>query len=810
MQRSASLLKILLLVSILVVSGPLAAWQAAVAPNEGSQREKKPLTVGIVTDGDRRALPVERQFMPLLVEETTNLLEREYDVRFPESKILRSNWSVPEIRRNFQALLNDPDVDVVVCMGVLATLEACTNGPYDKPVFGPFGIDSSLPGVPFKGGSSGVKNLNYLITPGNLRQDARVIRTMKSVKRVHLVADQLFAQIIPGLTKHVSDSFAAEGMDIQLVNASDNAEQVLAQLPPTTEFVYLAPLLRFSDEERDALYQQLIRRGLPSFSLLGRKEVERGVLAGTAAASDYLRWYRRLALNIQRALMGEDPGTFSVIVHEKSRLTLNMGTAREIGWYPSWELQNSAELVNEEPRAVDRRLTMKDVVLTAIDRNPQIKALEAQVEATRQAVNQVRANRLPQLDASVTGLQVDDNTAASSFGAQPEKQTTGSVSLSQVLFSEEINSAVRAQELNLIASQSELESVKLDLAEVAANRFLNFLKARTLYHIQKDNLSRSMSHLETSQTRRNIGIGNPSEVYRWESQVARDKQTAIESQAQMHAALYALNQVMNEPAQELLLDAVEPNLMDPEMITGHGRLQPYVANALAFEKFRAFMVEVGLKNAPELARLDALIEAKRRLVVADKRAYYLPTVALQGKYDYEFDRSGAGTTGLAFPGTDLPEREDDGWNVALNVSLPLFQGGARKATLKRDTYEQLQLEMTRESAAQNIELDIRASLRQVGAAAAAIDLSRAAADAARKNMELIDDSYRKGVASALDVLDAQNAALVADQSAANSLYDFMLDLIAFQRAAANMDFFMSSAERDAFFERLKTFYEAHR
>jgi outer membrane protein TolC len=95
----------------------------------------------------------------------------------------------------------------------------------------------------------------------------------------------------------------------------------------------------------------------------------------------------------------------------------------------------------------------------------------------------------------------------------------------------------------------------------------------------------------------------------------------------------------------------------------------------------------------------------------------------------------------------------------------------------------------------------------MGASFAAIDLSREAAAAARRNFDLVRDSYARGVVSILDLLDAQNQALVAELVAANEVYRFVIDLMEVQRAVGRYDFFATPEERDDFFERLETFIE---
>ena len=47
---------------------------------------------------------------------------------------------------------------------------------------------------------------------------------------------------------------------------------------------------------------------------------------------------RRIALNIQSTLLGDDPGSLPIAFSVKSRLMINMTTARAIGISPSFEV----------------------------------------------------------------------------------------------------------------------------------------------------------------------------------------------------------------------------------------------------------------------------------------------------------------------------------------------------------------------------------------------------------------------------------------------------------------------------------------
>ena len=83
---------------------------------------------------------------------------------------------------------------------------------------------------------------------------------------------------------------------------------------------------------------------------------------------------------------------------------------------------------------------------------------------------------------------------------------------------------------------------------------------------------------------------------------------------------------------------------------------------------------------------------------------------------------------------------------------------------------------------------------------------RLAAEASGKNLELVVDSYSLGAISIIELLDAQNAALVSEEAASNAVYDFLIDLMQVQRAIGKFDIFQTDQDRDAFYDRLDAYF----
>jgi len=196
---------------------------------------------------------------------------------------------------------------------------------------------------------------------------------------------------------------------------------------------------------------------------------------------------------------------------------------------------------------------------------------------------------------------------------------------------------------------------------------------------------------------------------------------------------------------------------------------------------RDFLVQEGLDASPELGQLDASIEAQERTIRLARREFWLPTFSLFGDVTQTFDKDGEGSSPPSIGNQTLPTKDDTDWTAGVVATLPLFEGGGKTATLRRSREELSGLKYQRIATANSIEKRILDAIYLIRVSYPSITLTVDAADAARKNLTLVTDLYLRGTKSIIDLIDAQNRALVADQLAANAVYDFLIDLMTVQR-----------------------------
>lgn len=765
--------------------------------------------IGVVIDGPWERNQGARQ---VFENEILELLSEEFEVRFPEDKFLVADWTKPEILKATERLLSDPEVDVVLTMGVIASNEVSKRGPLPKPVIAPFVLDAALQNLPSSAGGSGIKNLNYIAIPTTFKRDLKAFLEIVPFTQMAFLMNDFVYQAVPEIREGTPPA-AKEGfgVEVTVIPVGQSADEALNALAPGVEAVYIASLTRLLPGEFERLVQELNRRNLPTFALFGRPEVEMGILAGLNPDL-FPRLARRVALNLQRILLGEEPGKIPYAFAPGQELVINMTTARQIGVYPPWGVYTEAVKIAEEKKETVRTLILQNAVLEGVAANLDLQTKNFEVQAGEQAVKEARSGLLPQINLSLTGLQIDRDRAGA---FQAERTLTGSATLTQAIYVDGAwaNYSIRK---NLQRSlEQEREALRLDIAREVAAAYLYVLGAKTVERIQEENLKLSHSNLELARVREAVGYSGPAEVYRWESEIAGNRQQLINANAQRNLAEIQLNRLLNRPLEESF-ETREVSIEEAGILSERGRLFKYMNNRLSFRTLRSFFVAEGLAASPEVQQLDAAIAARERLLTGARRSLFLPDLAAQAEFSRIFKKSGVGSREAApldpaSPLAPLLESFDpgdnDNWSVALNLSFPLYDGSAKYARKDNALQTLLQLRSERKSVAEKIEQRIRSASHVMGASYAAIKQSKDAAEAANKNLELVIDSYSQGVLDITQLLDAQTAALIANEAQANSIYQFLVDLMELERAIGTAYLLQTPEERESFYNRLDDYFK---
>ena len=741
------------------------------------------INIAILTDGPT---PNFQRLQSLFTEELLGLTDGEFDIRFDETRSLDGNWSIEEIGTALKHLQHDPKVDIVLALGFVSSLVASRSDELLKPTFAPMVLDSNLVNLPRSGNTSGVRNLNYLTEEVRFTDDVIAFSDIVEFDHLVLLVDKTIYDSIPELAEKGLNWAAELGIQLSYVLNEAENEDLLAKLPSDADAVMVAALPRLNARSRHSLIDKFIERGLPSYSLIGTSPVEQGMLAATAPDSDWARLARRNALNIQAVLLGEHAGDQSVSFRHKRQLTINMDTARKLNISPRFDVLSGAALLNEDTTEHSQTWDLASVAKQAIDANLDIKASATGLKANAELETQSRSLLRPQFNTSIGVTQINNDNPGVLAGQNAERTTSAAIELSQVIYSEPTLASIEIEhhaQAARVASHKELE---LDTVQRATVGFLNILKAQTLVNIRRRSLSLSRTNLDLANDRVLLGSTSASDQYRWQSEVATSRQDLLAAQAQLEQSKDALNRLIGRPITERF-NTTPASIEDPSLLVSNKQLTNIINNQRAFDALGSFFVQSGIKNSPEISNINAQIASSKRQLTSSRKAFWSPTVSLSGRLSHTLDES---------PDLASSREDDSNWQVAVNLTLPLHQGGNRKSKVSQAAYNLQLLTIRKAAIIEDVEQSVRANLHAVQGSFPAIELAQAAANAAQKNLQLVQDNYNQGNVSIIDFLDARDASLNADQRATDAVYDFVIDLMNLQRASAEFDFFLDAASLD--------------
>ncbi len=758
----------------------------------------KSVTIAVVRDGDSGRLD---QRIDGVKKELVNLAGREFSLKFKAAPAFNAGWEKERIAPALESALADPEVDLVYAAGFLVTEAAVAiSRNLKKPVIAGVAHDSELMGL--AGGKKADlvgKNLVLITIPGSIKKDIDAFRELVPFNELHVLVDGKLAEISKHAAKYVTELAREKKLSIKVVPVGDSAGGVAARLSGARA-VYLTPLIRMEEAEIGRVVEGINDLKIPSFSMLGRPAVQRGVLSGRWPAVE-ARIQRRVALNIYQILLGEAPERLNTRLSLPGRLLLNIETAEKIGYNaPLSAFTGDVEWVGERKKREGARLTLEGAMARAAVHNIDMAVAGDLVHIARGAEDHARSAFLPQVYGTTGYRQIDGDRARSSFGSAPERLTTFEVGLRQTLYDDGIITGYKTAGLRRMAAGDEMASVRLDRMDEAGKRFLNCLAARAIHRIEKDNLAVTEKNLQLARVRRDVGRAGPEELLRWEAEEAQRKGAVIDAAQSVELAFTALNQSLGKrqterpAAVDIRIKADESYFLDNRF---HRRI-----NLLGnMEEFEASAVDLAIENSPEINALEKNIASAKLVLARLGRRYYLPKVTAGASYTRNIDKAGEGVgPAIDIPGLSSPD--DNEWAVSLEVTLPFYEGGGRAADIRRATAELNRLVHTRERTRQLIEQRTRSAIFSLSKSWPNIFLTRKAAERAGKNLSLVQDLYARGKATVTDIIDAQNHRLRREQNAALTVYAYLSDLLSFQRAVSWFEWEKDEGERDALLKRL--------
>ncbi len=734
--------------------------------------------IGVVTDGGSAR---SGDYFDLVASSLADLSGTEYQLEFVRE--FNADFSLESVENELRRALADPRVEVVFAAGPMAT-EIAANLPTsvrNKPVFGGFPELSDRRGdLVTEDGKSAVPNFTFAATPQRVSSDLTMLRRLTGAETIHVVMDEGSAEQIRANPTEVATMSERVGAKLALHALRSSADEALDIIPADAEAAYITVLPRFVDVQAVKLLAGLADRGTFTLTLIGPA----GVLAGATAslAADLDRTLaRRSAVSLHQLCRGTNTKELDVYVPSQDQLFINSRVADQLGWTPDYETYLSAEFTARPASKNAAPLVFEDAMDMAAENNADARVVREGVNAADADRRIARSALLPRLDLNAEhGVSRIDSRINPNFPANGHAGSYG-VELSQILFDDSFWSGFRAQRRLAEAAEFDALSAELDARAGGGSAYLRWVLAHRLHEIEDSNRALSVDNLRLARLRVEIGAAEPSEVYRWEAEVARARARTQRRLSDREATRSELNRVMGAPREARWQPRSIP-IRDTAVRFMDKTLAPVVSAEAWSERLHLYFQRLAVERAPELASFDHAIEAQGIILGQKRRAYFAPSVAVQGGVDHVVEGA-----------EDISTDSELQWTAGVSLSLPLFESGRRSADIDKQRALVRQLDAQRQSAVERIETRTRTTIDRMAADHANIRLSRRAVEAAEKNYRSIEEKYSQGAATILDLLDAQSGLLLQRQEAESAVYSYLIGIVDLQRAIA---WFESTAEAD--------------
>jgi outer membrane protein len=422
-------------------------------------------------------------------------------------------------------------------------------------------------------------------------------------------------------------------------------------------------------------------------------------------------------------------------------------------WLPIL-LMHLCVFLTARPGAARNKITLRDCIDTAIKNQPTIRAAQAKLEAGKGREKQAFSGYLPQITASTSyseanqngGALVEPNQNGGAFADNITKSYNTTLTVNQMLYDfGRTGNAYDLARLNSRSAELEAERVKLDVILNVKQAYFDLLQAQRLVFLSRKTLEQAENHLKQAEAFFRAGSKPIFDVTRAEVEKNSMRLNLINSNNNMRISSIALNNAMGiDPEGQIEIDDI---LSTPPAV-------------VSFEEVKA----EAFKNRPDLQKAESDIEAAVARVRAEE-ANYFPSLALNGDYNWA-----NGTTEIGTLQWDVKNT----WNVDIALSIPLFEGGLTSGKVSEARSNLHLIEAQRDTLRQSIIIDICRFYGDMESAKVRIEVMESSLQKATENFAIAQGRYEEGVGPYIDLSDAQVSSIKAETDYVQSLYDFQI------------------------------------
>ena len=413
-------------------------------------------------------------------------------------------------------------------------------------------------------------------------------------------------------------------------------------------------------------------------------------------------------------------------------------------------LYNTLTFGQQQPKEWDLRSCINYALLN----NIQIKKQQQSVETSKVNFEQSKAEKLPNLNASL-GQSFTNQTEAVAGSSGQHQSIAGNYSLSSnmMLYNGlKINNTIKQQELNVKSSELGVKESENNIELAITTAYLKILYARESV-INAENI---LASSETQSNRAKIlyesGYISESNYAQVQSQYSNDKYSLVQARNSQNTLVLQLKQLLELGINEDL-EIKFPELDDSQV------LKPLPSKQDVYN--------TALKVMPEVENGDVNIDiAQSELLIA--KAGLLPSLSVGASMS-----SGYNSINSEMYTTQVANKFNQ--NVGLSLNIPIFNKKEVKSSISRAQIGIETAKLNKADIEKTLLTEVETAWLDAGSAQERFSAAVEQLKATQLSYSLVEDQFNLGMKNTVDLITEKNKFLSAQQEYLQAKYTAILN-----------------------------------
>ena len=417
---------------------------------------------------------------------------------------------------------------------------------------------------------------------------------------------------------------------------------------------------------------------------------------------------------------------------------------------------------NSEPVATSSEplvLTLQQALEIALSENPTVQIADKTIETKKYAKKGTYASLWPEISASATYQRYIKKQTFHIMGQTMEVGTannySGGISAAMPVVNAQLWKSLKLSSMDVELAVEQARSSRIDMVEQVSKAFYQVLLAKDSYDVYKRVYDNAVNNHKIVEKRYSLGQVSEYDFIRSQVSVANAEPNVFNAENSIVLALWQLKALLG---MDLNID-----------IDCAGCLADYEA-ALTTQ------IEMGdLSNNSTMQQLD-IQERMLEQALKVKRAANIPSLALSVNYNF-----------TAMDETyKFSQYKWNPYSVAvLNLSVPIFSGGKRRAEVKQAKLDLQNIELQRENVERQLHTALMSYYSNMQTNVKQYHASSQTISQAKRGYDIAVKRYEVGGGTLVDIDNSQLAYTQAELSRSAAIYDYLVNLASMDKIIGN-------------------------